>query len=198
MERIKIKRFPQPGKTECGPAAVCAALNIFPDFANRFDIESVIAGAGIADTIESGSDVGQLAKGVEVLSGGKLVLIFKTEGSVEDLRNLIGQNIPVIVDWQGSTFLGSDGGRGHYSVVVGIDDKEIQMVDSLPEFSQNRTISIQEFEKLWWDTDLVIDPAGYEKTITTRGLFFIVVPTAQAPDYIQKFKMLPGKKFSNS
>lgn len=194
MERIKIKRFPQPGKVECGPAAVCCAVSIYPNYVDRFSIEEIIEAAKIS----GGADVGQLAKSVEALSESELSLIFKTGGTIDDIRNLVGQNIPVVIDWQGSTFTGSDGGRGHYSVITAVNDNELQMVDSLPEFPNERTIPVQDLEKLWWDTDLVIDPAGNEKTITTNHLLFIIVPTAQASDYIQKFKMLPGKKFSTT
>jgi len=170
MERTTIRRFPQPGKTECGLAAVSAVVSIYPSYANGFDIESVIRAAGIVDTIKSG-------------------------GTIDDIRNLVGQDIPIIVDWQGSTFIGSDGGKGHYSVITGINDKEIKMVDSLPEFANGRTISIKDFEELWWDTDSIVDNEGNETSVTTRKLIFIVVPNTQTSEYIQKFKMLPGDKF---
>lgn len=196
MEKIdSLKRFPQPGKTECGPAAISASISIYRDYADRFDIESIIRSAGIVETIKNGANVKQLAKGVEVLSNKELILVYKIGGTIKDLQTVIGQDIPAVVDWQGSTFIGSDGGRGHYSLITRIYGDEIQMVDSLPEFPEGRTILIQEFEKLWWDTDSVVDRQGNEKTITTNNLFFIVIPRLQAPEFIQKLKMLPGNKF---
>lgn len=178
---------------ECGPAAVCAAISIHSDWTTKFSVGSLITAAGVTDTIQNrGTTVAELARGVDVLSEKQLSLLYKVGGTIDDVRELLGQNIPVIVDWQGSTLEGSDGNKGHYSVVIGVDDQTFRMVDSLPDFPGIRTEPISSFESLWWDTDSVIDTSGKEKIVSTKHLLFIIVPTSMSKDVIGQFGLSPG------
>lgn len=97
-----LKRFQQPGMVECGPAAVCAAISIYPDLLPIFSVGSVITAAGVTDIIQNkGTTVAELARGVDVLLEKQLSLLYKVGGTVDDIRQLVGQNVPVVVDWQG-------------------------------------------------------------------------------------------------
>lgn len=194
-----IKRFQQPGMVECGPAAVCAAISIYPDLLPKFSVGFVITAAGVTDTIQNcGTTVAELARAVEVLSDRQLKLLYKVSGTADDIRQLVGQNIPVVVDWQGSTLEGTDGNKGHYSLVIGVDHQTLRMVDSLPDFPGIRTISVGSFEALWWDTDSVFDESGQEKIISTKHLLFIIVPKSQSKDVIRKFGLFPGNNYPGS
>ncbi len=191
-----IKRFQQPGIVECGPAAVCAAISLYPDWMPKFSVGSIITAAGVTDTIQNtGTTVAELAKGVEVLSDKQLKLLYKVSGTIDDIRKLIGQSVPVVVDWQGSTLEGSDGNRGHYSLVIGIDHQTLRMVDSLPDFPGVRTVPIDSFVSLWWDTDSIFDKSGKEKIILTNHLLFIIVPTSQSKDVIGQFGFSSGNTY---
>lgn len=194
-----IKRFQQPGTVECGPAAVCAAISLYPDWMPKFSVGSVITAAGVTDTIQNrGTTVAELAKGVEVLSDKQLRLLYKVRGTIDDISKLLAQNVPVIVDWQGSTLEGSDGNKGHYSLIIGADDQVLRMVDSLPDFPGIRTEPISSFERLWWDTDSVLDKSGKEKIISTKHLLFIIVPTSKSKDVTVQFALSPGNTYPGS
>ena len=132
-----IKRFQQPGMVECGPAAVCAAISLYPDWMPKFSVGSITTAAGVTETIQNrGTTVAELAKGVEVLSDRQLKLLYKVSGTIDDIRALVDQGVPVVVDWQGSTLEGSDGNKGHFSLVIGVDDQTLRMVDSFPDFQE--------------------------------------------------------------
>lgn len=194
-----IKRFQQPGMVECGPAAVCAAISLYPDWMPKFSVGSITTAAGVTETIQNrGTTVAELAKGVEVLSDRQLKLLYKVSGTIDDIRALVDQGVPVVVDWQGSTLEGSDGNKGHYSLVIGVDDQTLRMVDSLPDFPGVRTVSVDSFEKLWWDTDSVFDKSGTERIVSTNHLLFIIVPTSKSKDVILQFALSSGNTYPGS
>lgn len=68
--------------------------------------------------------------------------ILKTNGNLDDLRYYLDKKIPVIVNW----FSEDD---GHYSVVVGIEGKNIMIRD--PSFCRIRKMPIDKFLKVWFD-----------------------------------------------
>jgi uncharacterized protein len=57
-------------------------------------------------------------------------------------RYVVVKKIPVIVDW----FSVDD---GHYSVIVGINRKNIYLQD--PEWSRRRAIDLKTFKRVWFD-----------------------------------------------
>lgn len=68
---------------------------------------------------------------------------YKENSSFMELRKLIiKQKIPVIVAW-------FSGHESHYSVAIGIDNKNIYMAD--PEFKEIKHIPLVAFEKIWFD-----------------------------------------------
>lgn len=91
-------------------------------------------------------------------------VFYKENGSIEDLKYFISNNIPVIVRW-------FSGWWGHYSVVVDVDDKNVVMVD--PEtkklflYTRKNRIRSGKFMHAWFDfegpiieqpTDIIIRP----------------------------------------
>lgn len=194
---ITVRRFQQSGIADCGPAAVCTAVSIYLHESSKFTISAVIAAAGIDDIVKNmGSTVAELAKAVEALSGNRLRLLYKTGGTIDEIRQCIGQNIPVIVDWQGSTIVDADGGRGHYSVVSEIDTTgNLMLVDPLPDFSKGRMVSLAQFEEHWWDTDTVVDASGDKTNVRTQRLYFVIVPQSKAEIIARAFNLSPGQTF---
>lgn len=59
-----------------------------------------------------------------------------------DIERYIGAETPVIVDW----FSQDD---GHYSVVVGLDEKNIYLED--PELGHQRSLTRETFFRVWFD-----------------------------------------------
>lgn len=68
-------------------------------------------------------------------------------GSIELIKQYLLRGIPVIVNWFAN--------QGHYSVVSGLDDDNIYIMD--PEFAKIRSIPINQFEYLWFGDDDILD-----------------------------------------
>ncbi len=73
------------------------------------------------------------------------------KADLKDLERWFKKGIPVIVDWftGGVKPTPSDMPNGHSSVVVGIDEKQINLLD--PEDGKIRNINRKDFERVWFD-----------------------------------------------
>ena len=70
----------------------------------------------------------------------------------KDLEKWLEEKVPVIVNWftKGrSDYTEAEVADGHYSVVVGIDEKYIYLQD--PEIGKIRKIKKEDFRKVWFD-----------------------------------------------
>ncbi|GAC1413168.1 MAG: hypothetical protein NVSMB66_4400 [Candidatus Doudnabacteria bacterium] len=67
---------------------------------------------------------------------------YKDNGTLDEIKQYLSKNIPVIVDW----FSIND---GHYSVVVKIDKKFIYLQD--PELAKINKIDLTTFKRIWFD-----------------------------------------------
>lgn len=131
---INLKPFRQtPGL--CGPAS----LKIVMDYYGISVSERKIAKAAGA-TKEKGVSFDGLARAAKHF---KFNVFYKKNSSLDDIEKFINKKIPVIVDW----FLEDD---GHYSVVSGIDRKNILLMD--PSLDKGkRKISREDFLRVWFD-----------------------------------------------
>jgi uncharacterized protein len=130
---IKLKYFLQsPGL--CGPAS----LKIVFDYYGVTVAEAKIAKIAGASS-KKGSDIKGLIKAAKYFGFNAF---YAKESSFEDIRHYIKKKIPVIVDW----FLVDD---GHYSVVVGIDEKNIVLID--PAIKKQRKMLLEDFYRVWFD-----------------------------------------------
>jgi predicted double-glycine peptidase len=68
----------------------------------------------------------------------------KDRASFQDIKTNLDKKIPVIVDWFSTD-------EGHYSVVVGLDKKNIYLQD--PELGHLRTMDRTTFFRVWFDFD---------------------------------------------
>ena len=66
----------------------------------------------------------------------------KDNASFSDIQKLLKKGIPPIADWWSET-------DGHYSVVVGLDAKNIYLQD--PELGKIRTMDRRTFYRCWFD-----------------------------------------------
>jgi hypothetical protein len=117
------------------------------------------------------------------------VLLAKYNASIDDLVWLTQEvQMPAGVEWRGR-FLEPDGRiweEGHYSVVTGVDVEKgiIAIVDPEPKdiLTQTGELTIDEFERRWWDENYVPlpDNPGVKETIRTQNMIFVLVPRARS------------------
>lgn len=73
-------------------------------------------------------------------------------GTFENIETWLTKGIPVVVDWFSPGRRDAHEGDmpdGHYSIVVGLDEKNIYLQD--PELGALRTISRDQFMRVWFD-----------------------------------------------
>lgn len=121
----------------CGPASIKILMTHYgKDYS-----EEELAKLCFA-TAEKGTDHEDLVAGIEKLGH---IPVVKSNATLEDLREYIKQDVPIIVGWW-------DVDDDHYSVVYDIDDKNIYLMD--PELDEGRrTMPLEDWEKVWYDTD---------------------------------------------
>lgn len=118
----------------CGPASLKMVLAFY-------GLEkSELALARLAGTKRrTGTPAAGLVKAAQTLG---------FEASVHDLAELkdiaawLKKGVPVIVDWFSTD-------EGHYSVAVGMDRKQIHLVD--PELGALRSVPLKDFYRIWFD-----------------------------------------------
>jgi tetratricopeptide (TPR) repeat protein len=122
----------------CGPACLAMVLN-------SWDGTRSFSQAKIADEIyDSGS---------QATYNSELVLYprikgfesYSFQGSLRILKDLVGQDIPVIVLTKTIKQLA----KGHYRVVIGFDDDEDQIIFHDPLFGGRRAMTSKSFMKVW-------------------------------------------------
>ena len=131
---LNVKPYRQKPEL-CGPASLKMVLDFFGIKKEEEELAKM-----------SGYESSKGTKAEEIIKAAKELgfkAFHKDFSEIKDLREYtINKKIPVIVDW----FSTDD---GHYSVVVGIDDKNIYMQD--PELGNLRTIDVETFKRVWFD-----------------------------------------------
>lgn len=140
---IPVTPFVQSDDSRCGPACVKMVMNYYGVLATEDEICN-----RVGHTYEKGCTNLGIKNGLE--SYGFSVTI-KNKATLDDIRQCIAKKIPPLVDW----FSGgidpslSDVPNGHSSVVVGIDDAKIYLLD--PENGKIRDILHNDFMRVWYD-----------------------------------------------
>jgi predicted double-glycine peptidase len=132
---LPVKSFRQT-PSFCGPAS----LHMVFDYYGIKATEKELAKKALTT-----SKLGTTAKnmlGAARLYGFKTSL--KDRASFQDIKTNLDKKIPVIVDWFSTD-------EGHYSVVVGLDKKNIYLQD--PELGHLRTMDRTTFFRVWFDFD---------------------------------------------
>ncbi len=130
---LKLKPFRQTPSL-CGPASLKMVFDYYGVSVSEAEIAK-IAGA----SREKGTSIEGLVKAAKHFG----FRVFLKEGAtLDDLKYFVKRRIPVIVDWFSED-------EGHYSVVVGIDSKNIILMD--PELKGKRKIPLEKFFRIWFD-----------------------------------------------
>lgn len=128
----------------CGPASLKMVLNYY----NIDKTEEEMA-----ELCGTTKDLGTDDKGIkQAVEGLGFKLEIKDNGTFEDIKNWLDKRVPVIVDWftRGrADYDDSETADGHYSVVVGLDDRYIYIQD--PEIGGLRKMERKDFMKVWFD-----------------------------------------------
>jgi len=123
----------------CGPASLKILMSYYgKDYTEEELTELCNA------TAEKGTEHADLAAAAEKL-GHKPVA--KAPATLDDLRDYVARNIPVIVGWW-SEFGEPD---EHYSVVYDIDNKNIYLMDPEVDDTGRRVLPLDEWLRVWYD-----------------------------------------------
>lgn len=131
---LKVKPFSQKSSF-CGPASLKMVLDYFGIKKSEKELAK-LSGCSKSKGVEAES----LLKAAQKLG---LKGFIKDFSKIKDIKKyVVKKKIPVIVDWFSED-------EGHYSAVVGIDNKNIYLQD--PELGKVRKLKIQDFKRIWFD-----------------------------------------------
>ena len=119
----------------CGPASLKMVIDFFGIEKTEDELAEL---AGYIPT--KGTTSEGIINAAKILGFNAFQKDFSEIKDIEDY--VANKNIPVIVDW-----FSIDG--GHYSVIVGVDNKNIYMQD--PESIEMKTFELETFKAVWFD-----------------------------------------------
>lgn len=193
---VQIQRVTQISESHCGPAVLqmlLQGLGIVTDQA------SITRAAGVEASIdEYGTRLDQLAVACQRVAP-QAQFWYKQFASLEDIKYLLSQGIPVGVEWQGLFYQSleeeaadregqnDETDYGHYSVVVFFDEENDQLVivDPYKDFTnRDRIFDVQTFLRRWWDNNEIRDErTGQTRMINdTHMLFFVTMHDEWLPE----------------
>jgi len=142
---LKVRPFQETlNSGYCGPASLKIVLSYY-------GIEKTEK--ELAKLCKVKKDLGANDKGIRNVAeklGFKVKI--KNNSSFKDIEAWLKKSVPVIVDWftRGrNDYQESETADGHYSVVIGLDDKFIYLQD--PEIGRIRKIKRYDFMRVWFD-----------------------------------------------
>lgn len=121
----------------CGPYSVKMVLS---HYGTEKSIEELVPALGAIPKF--GCPTEDLIKGVTSLG---FEVEYKEHSTIEELKKYVAADIPVIVLW----FSPEEG--GHYTPVVGFEDDEILLADSL--LGHLRRMKVTDFLNRWFELD---------------------------------------------
>jgi len=142
---IKIKLFQETlNAGMCGPASLKILLSYYGVDKSENELAKLCG-----TKKDLGTDDQGIKKSAESL-GFKVKI--KNNSSFKDIERWLDKGTPVIVNWftRGRIdYTDSDVADGHYSVVCGLDDKNIYLQD--PETGSMRKLDKEDFMAVWFD-----------------------------------------------
>src|SRR3989344_7162616 len=119
----------------CGPASLKMVLGYYGIEKTEDELAQLTEYAPTKGTTSDGLISAAIKLGLKAFQ--------KDFSEIKDLKEyVVDKKIPIIVDW----FSIDD---GHFSVIVGVDDKNIYMQD--PEQLELKTFDIEFFNRIWFD-----------------------------------------------
>lgn len=179
MTTIPLRRVAQL-TAHCGPATLAMMLSQY----NVIASQKAIAQRGNAEKNikDKGMRIDQLALATREIAP-HLRMWAKRDATFEDIQVLVNElNLPVGVEWQ-EIYPGceEDDDRGHYSVILAIDMENKVIVVRDPDemfIDEDRVLSQDTFEKLWFDTNEIGDDAPEEAQawMDDYHVLFVIAP----------------------
>jgi len=142
---IEVKPFQETlFMSMCGPASLKIVLGYYGINKTEKELAKMLnwskkLGTTNEDTVRVAKELGFKAK-------------LKRNGNFKDLEKWLDKKVPVLVDWFSrgrQDYPDSEIAEGHYSIVVGLDDKYIYLQD--PEIGKIRKLKKDDFLKVWFD-----------------------------------------------
>jgi ABC-type bacteriocin/lantibiotic exporter with double-glycine peptidase domain len=142
---LKVKSFQETlCAGMCGPASLKILLSYYEVEKSEKELAKLCG-----TKKDLGTDDQGIKKAAENL-GFKVEI--KNNSSFKDIEGWLNKNVPVIVNWftRGRVdYTDADVSDGHYSVVCGLDDKNIYLQD--PEIGSVRKLNKEDFITVWFD-----------------------------------------------
>ena len=145
---LDVPHYLQSDDSTCGPASLRMVMAYYGLQVSEEDLA-----AACGHTYELGCRSEDMACAAQ---GMGFDVHLKNNSTVEELSRLVNAGAPVIVDW----FCG-DPPEGHSSVVIGVSDKNIYILD--PFLEEMRVVAKEDFRRCWFDF--------YETPITPNNLY---------------------------
>jgi len=145
---LNVPHYLQSDDSTCGPASLRMVMGFY-----GLDITEKDLAAACGHSYELGCRSEDMACAAEGLG---FDVILKNNSTISELSNIVNSGVPVIIDW----FCG-DPPEGHSSVVIGVDEKNIYILD--PYLEEMRTVTKEDFRRCWFDF--------YETPITPDNLY---------------------------
>ncbi len=144
-KHLKLKPFQETlNAGMCGPASLKILLSYYGIEKDEKELANLCGAKKDLGTDDQG-----IKKAAESL-GFKVEI--KNNSSFADIEKWLDKNVPIIVNWftRGrADYPDSETADGHYSVIVGLDDKFIYLQD--PEIGKMRKIKRDDFMRVWFD-----------------------------------------------
>ncbi len=142
---LKVKPFQETlHANTCGPASLKIVLDYYGTYKTEKELAKICKISKKLGTNDKG-----IKNAAEKL-GFKVTI--KNNSTFSDIQEWLKKKVPVIVDWftRGrSDYSDSETSDGHYSVVMGLDNKFIYLQD--PEIGKARKIKRNDFMRVWFD-----------------------------------------------
>jgi len=189
---FNLDRITQISESHCGPAVV---QMLFSYLGYKISQEKITEASGATKYLKTrGTRVDQLARAVKKLAPNT-VLLYKKKASIRDIRKLTKiYKYPVGVEWQGifkEFDEDDDGDLGHYSIIIGFDktNKEVVMLDPTRDYKRKyRRLKIATFRRRWWDTNLMKSKnTGKHRNFRDDRTLFIIAHIGEG--FIKELKL---------
>ncbi len=181
----EMRRIRQVTSYHCGPAVLCELLSfVGKNISQKAVVDSIRARTKIK---RWGVNIKDLGRMTSIVSKDKFVLWKKRLSTISDISAVVNKyKYPVGVEWQGVFYENEDEDNGHYVVITRIDKKAnyLRICDSYSSFfGVDRRFKIKDFEKRWWDVNIVNG-----RNITDKKMMFVIAPKGE--NWPQKLGMV--------